>query len=75
MRLALVGLLALTAGLLPVSHALKVVVGPGKTECVAETVDQEHFEVSGRPHTGASDGPRELDRRATQPRLPPPRGR
>jgi hypothetical protein len=40
----LLGLLAL----LPAAHALKVVVGPGKTECISEPVDSEHFEVGRR---------------------------
>lgn len=38
----LVGLLSI--GVARVS-AIKVIVGPGRTECVAETVTAEHFEV------------------------------
>jgi hypothetical protein len=45
MRPISLGLLALLCSLLPLAAPLKVIVGPGKTECVSETVDADHFEV------------------------------
>eukprot|EP00879_Flechtneria_rotunda_P020840 GHRR01021941.1.p1 GENE.GHRR01021941.1~~GHRR01021941.1.p1 ORF type:complete len:198 (+),score=28.95 GHRR01021941.1:153-746(+) len=35
--------------LLPASQAFKVVIAPGKTECIAENIGQEHFQVPGGP--------------------------
>jgi hypothetical protein len=37
----LLGLLAVVPG----AQAFKVVIAPGKTECIAETIDSEHFQV------------------------------
>lgn len=42
----LLGLLAVVPG----AQAFKVVIAPGKTECIAETIDSEHFQqVPGGP--------------------------
>lgn len=38
-------LLLVLASLALTGQAIKTVVGPGQTECVAETVTQEHFQV------------------------------
>lgn len=44
--LALVVLLALASS---PAEAVKIIVGPGHTECVSETVTHDHFEVPGGP--------------------------
>ncbi|WIA35079.1 hypothetical protein OEZ86_003566 [Tetradesmus obliquus] len=31
------------------AQAFKVVIAPGKTECIAETIESEHFQVPGGP--------------------------
>jgi hypothetical protein len=40
----LAGLLILLA-VVPDAQAFKVVIAPGKTECIAETIESEHFQV------------------------------
>jgi hypothetical protein len=40
----LAGLLVLLA-VIPYAQAFKVVISPGKTECIAETIEGVHFEV------------------------------
>lgn len=45
---ALLALLALAA-LACRAHSFKILIPPGKTECISETIDAEHFEVPGGP--------------------------
>eukprot|EP00775_Hariotina_reticulata_P006937 gene6937-7155_t len=34
---------------LPISSAFKVVIAPGKTECISESIESQHFQVPGGP--------------------------
>jgi hypothetical protein len=54
----LTGLLVLLA-VVPNAQAFKVVIAPGKTECIAETIESQHFEVIKarvRHYCAAHDG-------------------
>lgn len=44
-----IALFVLVHAIAPGADAFKVVIAPGKTECIAETIDAEHFQVPGGP--------------------------